>query len=171
MNAVFCEEETIWNAKEKLAICSIKIYNYTARARAYTIIAKWPEGEKISIIHESMKGQRETIGLRKWRLDAINPGKMAEITFSVGGLGQGDWKEAEVFFRGSGEIIGCEKLDEVLVKDMKRQESLKEMVEDFEEELENHHTPNENVDLVNQISDQVEDFGGDFSKWVRQGDE
>ena len=171
MNAVFCEEETIWDAKQKLAICSIKIYNYTARARAYTIIAKWPEGEKISLVHESMKGQRETIGLRKWRLDAINPGKMAEITFSVGGLGQGDWKEAEVFFRGSGEIIGCEKLDEVLVKDMKRQESLKEMVEDFEEELENHHIPNENVDHVNQISDQVEDFGGDFSKWVRQGDE
>ena len=167
MNAVFCEEETIWDTKEKLTICSIKIYNYTARARAYTIIAKWPEGENISLVHESMKGQRETIGLRKWRLDAINPGKMAEITFSVGGLGQGDWKEAEVFFRGSGEIIGCEKLDEVLVKDMKRQESLKEMIEDFEEDLENHHIPNENVDLVNQISDEVEDFGGDFSKWVR----
>ena len=49
MNAVFCEEEVIWDSKEKLARCCIKIYNYTARARAYTIIVKWPERDGVAL--------------------------------------------------------------------------------------------------------------------------
>jgi DNA topoisomerase-6 subunit B len=40
MNAVFCEEELGWDKEKKLATCSIKIFNYTARARAYTILLK-----------------------------------------------------------------------------------------------------------------------------------
>ena len=63
MNAVFCEEEVKWVTKEKLARCSIKIYNYTARARAYTIIVKWPEREGVTLIENERGGRKETRGL------------------------------------------------------------------------------------------------------------
>jgi len=134
MNAVFCEEEVIWDAKEKLARCSIKIYNYTARARAYTIIVKWPERDGVALVENERGGRKETLGLWAWRLDAINPGGMTEISFAVSGLSHGDWKEAEVFFRGNGEIIGSERIDESLLEEIRKQEGLKGVVEEFVEE-------------------------------------
>ena len=38
MSAVICETSTEWNKESKSVDVSIKIYNYTARARAYTIL-------------------------------------------------------------------------------------------------------------------------------------
>ena len=143
MNAVFCEEEVKWVTKEKLARCSIKIYNYTARARAYTIIVKWPEREGVTLIENERGGRKETRGLWAWRLDAINPGGMTEISFAVSGLSQGDWKEAEVFFRGNGEIIGSERIDESLLEEIRKQEGLKGVVEEFVEEAPVQHPVNE----------------------------
>ena len=131
MNAVFCEEEVIWESREKLAKCSIKIYNYTARARAYTIIAKWPESDSTSIVQNERGGRKEARGLWAWRLDAIDPGSMASIDFAVSGLNKGDWKEAEVFYRGNGEVIGSEKIDEALLEEARKQERLQEVVEEF----------------------------------------
>ena len=49
MNAVFLEEELSWNKESRLSMCSVTIHNYTARARAYTILAKWPEREDTSM--------------------------------------------------------------------------------------------------------------------------
>ncbi|MGB0628445.1 MAG: DNA topoisomerase VI subunit B [Candidatus Thalassarchaeaceae archaeon] len=134
MNAVFCEEEVIWDSKEKLARCSIKIYNYTARARAYTIIVKWPERDGVALVENERGGRKETRGLWAWRLDAINPGGMTEISFAVNGLSHGDWKEAEVFYRGNGEIIGSERIDESLLEEIRKQEGLKGVVEEFVDE-------------------------------------
>ena len=134
MNAVFCEEEVIWDSKEKLARCSIKIYNYTARARAYTIIVKWPERDGVALVENERGGRKETRGLWAWRLDAINPGGMTEISFAVNGLSHGDWKEAEVFYRGNGEIIGSERIDESLLEEIRKQEGLKGVMEEFEDE-------------------------------------
>ena len=133
MNAVFCEEDVIWDTKKKLARCSIKVYNYTARARAYTIIVKWPERDGVRLIENERGGRKETRGLWAWRLDAINPGSMTEISFAVEGLAHGDWKEAEVFFRGNGEIIGSERIDESLLEEIRKQEGLKGVVEEFVE--------------------------------------
>ena len=134
MNAVFCEEGVIWDSKEKLARCSIKIYNYTARARAYTIIVKWPERDGVALVENERGGRKETRGLWAWRLDAINPGGMTEISFAVNGLSHGDWKEAEVFYRGNGEIIGSERIDESLLEEIRKQEGLKGVVEEFGDE-------------------------------------
>jgi DNA topoisomerase-6 subunit B len=134
MNAVFCEEGVIWDSKEKLARCSIKIYNYTARARAYTIIVKWPERDGVALVENERGGRKETRGLWAWRLDAINPGGMTEISFAVNGLSHGDWKEAEVFYRGNGEIIGSERIDESLLEEIRKQEGLKGVVEEFVDE-------------------------------------
>ena len=134
MNAVFCEEGVIWDSKEKLARCSIKIYNYTARARAYTIIVKWPERDGVALVENERGGRKETRGLWAWRLDAINPGGMTEISFAVNGLSHGDWKEAEVFYRGNGDIIGSERIDESLLEEIRKQEGLKGVVEEFVDE-------------------------------------
>ena len=45
----FLKDEISWNKENKTTVCSITIYNYTARARAYTILAKWPEADGIFI--------------------------------------------------------------------------------------------------------------------------
>ena len=142
MNAVFCEEEVVWDQKEKVAKCSIKIFNYTARARAYTIIAKWPEDQSTRMTHNERGGRKEARGLWAWRLDAINPGDMAMIGFSVSGLNKGDWKEAEIFYRGNGEVIGAEKIDETLLEEARKQERLQEVVEEFVE-IDNSPEPEE----------------------------
>ena len=50
MSAVICETTTEWNKENKCTDVSIVIYNYTSRARSYTILATWPEksGAKIA---------------------------------------------------------------------------------------------------------------------------
>ena len=37
---------------------------------------------------------------------------------------QGDWNEAEIFFRGNGDIIGANKIDEKLLDEMRKVEAL-----------------------------------------------
>ena len=124
MNAVFLEDEIIWDKETKNTICSITIYNYTARARAYTILAKWPEVDGVCIVDNPRGGRKETTGLWNWRLDTLDPGQSAEIRFAVSGLSKGDWNESDVFFRGNGEIIGATRIDEKLLDEMRKMDAL-----------------------------------------------
>ena len=124
MNAVFLEDDVSWDSATKQNICSVTIYNYTARARAYTILAKWPESEGVKMVENPRGGRKETNGLWAWRLDTLNPGESAEIRFTVEGLTKGDWNEAEIFFRGNGDIIGANKIDEKLLDEMRKVEAL-----------------------------------------------
>ena len=124
MNAVFLEDEVSWDNDAKQNICSVTIYNYTARARAYTILAKWPESEGVKMVENPRGGRKETNGLWAWRLDTLNPGESAEIRFTVEGLTKGDWNETDIFFRGNGDIIGANKIDEKLLDEMRKVEAL-----------------------------------------------
>jgi len=124
MDAVFCEEELEWNAERKVATCSITVYNYTARARAYTILAKWPESNITSISDNPLGGSKQAQGLWAWRLDTLNPGSSTTIRFEVSGLEKGEWGDAEIFYRGNGEIIGATKIDEKLLEELRRTEAL-----------------------------------------------
>ena len=124
MNAVFLEDEVTWDNDTKQNVCSVTIYNYTARARAYTILAKWPEGEGVRMAENLRGGRKETNGLWAWRLDTLNPGESAEIRFTVEGLTKGDWNETDIFFRGNGDIIGANKIDEKLLDEMRKVEAL-----------------------------------------------
>ena len=63
MNAVFCEEILGWEKDRKVATCSIKIYNYTARARAYTILVKWPENKNTALVDNNRGGRKEAKGI------------------------------------------------------------------------------------------------------------
>ena len=124
MNAVFLEDEVLWDNDAKQNICSVTIYNYTARARAYTILAKWPEGEGVRMAENPRGGRKETNGLWAWRLDTLNPGESTEIRFTVEGVPKGDWNETEIFYRGNGDIIGANKIDEKLLDEMRKIEAL-----------------------------------------------
>lgn len=124
MNAVFLEDEVTWDNDTKQNICSVTIYNYTARARAYTILAKWPEAKGVRMVENPRGGRKETNGLWAWRLDTLNPGESAEIRFTVEGLTKGDWNETDIFFRGNGDIIGANKIDEKLLDEMRKVEAL-----------------------------------------------
>ncbi len=110
MKAVFVEEFTEWDNSEKITRCSIKLFNYTARPRQYTILATWPEREGVSLIEENMGGRREAKGLHKWKLETVLPSENIEITFVIDGLSKGDWSQFDVFFRGAGDIIGAVNL-------------------------------------------------------------
>ena len=124
MNAVFCEEELGWDKEKKLATCSIKIFNYTARARAYTILLKWPESEMVSIVENSNGGRKEARGIWAWRLDTLNPGTSTTIRIALSGLSKGDWTDTDVFFRGNGDIIGATKIDEKILEEIRKTEAL-----------------------------------------------
>jgi DNA topoisomerase-6 subunit B len=124
MNAVFCEEELGWDKERKLATCSIKVFNYTARARAYTILLKWPENDSVSIVENSNGGRKEARGIWAWRLDTLNPGSSTTINIALSGLSKGDWSDADVFYRGSGDIIGATKIDEKILEEIRKTEAL-----------------------------------------------
>ena len=130
MNAVFLEEELYWDKKERLAMCCITVHNYTARARAYTILAKWPEGPDTSMSFNPLGGRKEAGGLWAWRLDTLNPGSSTVLEFGISGLSKGDWNETDVFFRGNGEIIGATKMDEKLLDEQRKSEALEAAMEE-----------------------------------------
>ena len=147
MDAVFCEEEMGWDDEKGLATCSITIYNYTARARAYTILAKWPEGDGTAISDNPLGGAKQAKGLWAWRLDTLNPGTATTIHFGVSGLRKGEWSDAEIFYRGNGEVIGASKIDEKLLDELRKSEAL----EAAEAELEQ---PKE---TISQLKERAED--------------
>ena len=136
MDAVFCEEELGWDAERKIATCSITIYNYTARARAYTILAKWPESEETSIVENALGGKKQANGLWSWRLDTLNPGSATTIHFGVSGLRKGEWSDAEIFYRGNGEVIGATKIDEKLLEELRKSEALEAAESEFQNPVE-----------------------------------
>ena len=150
MNAVFCEEELGWDKERKLATCSIKIFNYTARARAYTILLKWPENEGISIVENSNGGRKETRGIWAWRLDTLNPGSSTTISVAISGLSKGDWTDTDVFFRGNGEIIGATKIDEKILNEIRKTEALSALRKEISEV--NHITPDTNEVIVREVT-------------------
>ena len=156
MNAVFCEEELGWDKERKVATCSIKVFNYTARARAYTILLKWPESESVSIVENSNGGRKEARGIWAWRLDTLNPGSSTTISIALSGLSKGDWTDTDVFFRGNGDIIGATKIDEKLLDEIRKNEAInvvrKEMLE-----VNNITTENNQVDVQEVVFNDNDD--------------
>lgn len=123
MNAVVCEESTEWNKETKQTDVKIILFNYTARARSYTLLATWPEKSGAEMVANDTGGRKEATGVWAWKLDTLNPGEATTITYSLGGLERGDWSETEILYRGSGDIIGASKLDEKFLAEIRRQES------------------------------------------------
>ena len=124
MNAVFLEEKVEWEKEEKVTRATIEVYNYTARPRAYTLLSTWPEREGVEMIDNQRGGKREAKGLWAWKLETLDPGTSATVSFGVEGLSKGDWSEIDIFFRGAGDIIGATKIDEEILAEMLREEDV-----------------------------------------------
>ncbi len=122
MNAVFCEDNVFWDKEAKVHRCEIKIHNYSARPRAYSILAQYPEKEGVEIIEDVLGGKREVKGIWCWKLATIPPNEAGVINFSVKGLTNSDWNSTEVFFRGKGDIIGASKIDEEILIEIQKEE-------------------------------------------------
>ena len=195
MNAVFIEDEIVWNNERKENICTITMYNYTNRARKYRIFAKWPEREGVEIVEDILRSTRETNGLRKWVLEALDPGEKVEIIFVVSGLEKGDWNETDIFFKGEKDIIGANRIDEKLLDEMKEIENTKKKTEKLELAKKEHKSNiSENIDsglsrvrdrsIVGDNELESEEFlsdeekeiqipvdRGNISAWVAKGEE
>jgi hypothetical protein len=52
------------------------------------------------------------------------------LEFGIAGLGNGEWNETDIFFRGNGEIIGATKMDEKLLEEQRKTEALEAAMEE-----------------------------------------
>ena len=122
MSAVIAETATTWNKETKQTDVHITLYNYTSRARSYTMLVNWPERQGATMIGNDLGGRKEAMGVWAWKLETLQPGSRTVITYSLDGLEKGDWNETDVFYRGSQEVIGATKMDEKLLEEIRRQE-------------------------------------------------
>ena len=124
MGAVIAESETVWNKETKQTDVTITLFNYTSRARAYTILAAWPEKDGATMEGNEHGGRKEATGVWAWKLDTLDPGQTFTLAYSLSGLERGDWTDTDVFFRGSQDVIGATKMDEKLLDEIRRREEV-----------------------------------------------
>ena len=161
MSAVICNESTSWNRETKETDVAITLFNYTSRARSYSILVNWPEKSGASMIANERGGRKEAMGIWGWKIETLDPGQKAEINYSLANLEKGDWTETEVFFRGSQDVIGATKLDEKMLEEIRNQEKiLAESAENSEVEppVESRYEP---AGVVEGDTNQTTLFGGD----------
>lgn len=125
MSAVIAESETVWNKETKKTEVSITLFNYTSRARSYTLLASWPEREGAAMENNNTGGRKEATGVWAWKLETLDPGQTFVIKYTLSGLEKGDWTDTDVFFRGSQDVIGATKMDEKLLEEIRRQEAVR----------------------------------------------
>ena len=165
MSAVICNETTAWNKESKMVDVKITLFNYTSRARSYSLLVNWPEKENSEMVGNERGGRKEAMGIWGWKLETLEPGEKAVIEYSLSNLEKGDWTETDVFFRGTQDVIGATKLDEKMLKEIRSQElALSETEDDNEEDSEETSVKiEENVDDISSssVSKQTTLFGGD----------
>ena len=165
MSAVICNEKTAWNKESKMVDVKITLFNYTSRARSYSLLVNWPEKENSEMVGNERGGRKEAMGIWGWKLETLEPGEKAVIEYSLSNLEKGDWTETDVFFRGTQDVIGATKLDEKMLKEIRSQElALSETEDDDEEDSEETSVKiEENVDdsSSSSVSKQTTLFGGD----------
>ena len=169
MSAVISETTTTWNKETKQTDVNITLYNYTSRARSYTILVNWPERQGGSMVGNQLGGRKEAMGVWAWKLETLQPGSRTVINYSIDGLEKGDWNETDVFYRGSQEVIGATKMDEKLLEEIRRQEEAlnaptTEEEDGIDEVEENPVAELQDSESITPIGDtkQTTLFGGDY---------
>lgn len=142
MGAVISEATTVWNKETKQTDVTITLFNYTTRARSYTLLASWPERAGATMVKNEQGGRKEASGVWAWKLDTLEPGQTITFTYSLTGLERGDWTDTDLFYRGSQEVIGASKMDEKLLEEIRRQEA----AANGEDELEDDEPVDDEVD-------------------------
>ena len=162
MSAVICNETTEWNKETKETDVSITLFNYTSRARSYSILVNWPEKSGCEMTRNERGGRKEAMGIWGWKIETLEPGSKAVIEYSLSDLERGDWTETDVFFRGSQDVIGATKLDEKMLEEIRRQEeALIELSEAVPESDGEEEVSSFDPGVVDGDSGQTTLFGGD----------
>ena len=159
MSAVICNESTTWNKETKQVDVSITLFNYTSRARSYSLLVNWPEKQNAEMVGNERGGRKEAMGIWGWKIETLEPGQKAILEYSLSNLEKGDWTETEVFFRGSQDVIGATKLDEKMLDEIRKQEQILNQVE-----KESSHTETDSTyepGVVAGDSGQTTLFGGE----------
>lgn len=166
MSAVICNESTTWNKETKQVDVSITLFNYTSRARSYSLLVNWPEKSGGEMVGNERGGRKEAMGIWGWKIETLEPGERAVVEYSLSNLEKGDWTETEVFFRGSQDVIGATKLDEKMLVEIRKQEEILNQSDAPSEE--NVETSEDNEDgvayepgVVEGDSGQTTLFGGE----------
>ena len=174
MSAVIAETTTTWNKETKQTDVHIILYNYTSRARSYTILVTWPEKQGAKMIGNDLGGRKEATGVWAWKLETLQPGVQTVITYSLDNLEKGDWNETDVFYRGSQEVIGATKMDEKLLEEIRRQEEAfieqENLAEDVLSESDEEETlpPQEEVIPEVEASTETQDIPDNDSGETKQ---
>ena len=159
MSAVICNETTGWNKETKLVDVSITLFNYTSRARSYSILVNWPEKAGAEFVGNDRGGRKEAMGIWGWKIETLEPGAKAVVEYSLSNLEKGDWTETEVFFRGSQDVIGATKLDEKMLDEIRKQELILNQTENAAQSDDSDSTYDPGV--VEGNSGQTTLFGGE----------
>lgn len=159
MSAVICNESTTWNKETKQVDVSITLFNYTSRARSYSLLVNWPEKENAEMVGNERGGRKEAMGIWGWKIETLEPGQKAVLEYSLSNLEKGDWTETEVFFRGSQDVIGATKLDEKMLDEIRKQEQILNQVEN--ESPKTDSEPTYEPGVVAGDSGQTTLFGGE----------
>ena len=159
MSAVICNESTTWNKETKQVDVSITLFNYTSRARSYSLLVNWPEKENAEMVGNERGGRKEAMGIWGWKIETLEPGQRAVLEYSLSNLEKGDWTETEVFFRGSQDVIGATKLDEKMLDEIRKQEQILNQVEKESTQTDSESTYEPGV--VAGDSGQTTLFGGE----------
>ena len=112
-------------------------------------------------------GRKEVTGVWTWKLPTLEPGEQYNINYTLSGLEKGDWTETEVFYRGSGDIIGAMEMDEKLVKQIRDQEKAElepspETPEDVENSTDEEQDGASEPSVIPKDKGQMTLTGGDF---------
>lgn len=161
MSAVICNESTTWNKETKQVDVSITLFNYTSRARSYSLLVNWPEKSGAEIIGNERGGRKEAMGIWGWKIETLDPGEKAVVEYSLSNLEKGDWTETDVFFRGSQDVIGATKLDEKMLDEIRKQEQILNQAEENEKGDEKESETKYEPGVVVGDSGQTTLFGGE----------
>ena len=161
MSAVICNESTTWNKETKQVDVSITLFNYTSRARSYSLLVNWPEKSGAEIIGNERGGRKEAMGIWGWKIETLDPGEKAVVEYSLSNLEKGDWTETDVFFRGSQDVIGATKLDEKMLDEIRKQEQILNQAEENENGDEKESETKYEPGVVVGDSGQTTLFGGE----------
>ena len=156
-----CNESTTWNKETKQVDVSITLFNYTSRARSYSLLVNWPEKSGAEITGNERGGRKEAMGIWGWKIETLDPGEKAVVEYSLSNLEKGDWNETDVFFRGSQDVIGATKLDEKMLDEIRKQEQILNQVEESESGDENESETKYEPGVVVGDSGQTTLFGGE----------
>lgn len=96
------------DARQKMTEVTIKFQNYTEKERTFRLLVKVPEALVQGVYPETYRMKK---GFIEWDVGPVPPAKTQHLGFTLVGLDEDDYEEAEVFYsKLPGEVIGADPI-------------------------------------------------------------